>query len=116
MKFLLQKPITLTFSLVALSLTGCHNTQDTDNVVSERYVHKYGYALTKAEWQAKDYPGQVITLSRRWIDCNEHLRSRAAPWIDDSYLSPQPNGRILHPLQPRGKSQRDPVRRDGNTH
>ncbi len=62
MKFLLQKPITLTFSLVALSLTGCHNTQDTDNVVSERYVHKYGYALTKAEWQAKDYPGQVITL------------------------------------------------------
>lgn len=49
------------FALSALTLTGCKNNNQSDHVISERYIHKYGYALTKAEWEAKNYPGQVIT-------------------------------------------------------
>lgn len=44
-----------------LVLASCHkNTQD-NNVVSQRYVHKYGYAVSKNEFEERKYPGQVIT-------------------------------------------------------
>jgi antitoxin component YwqK of YwqJK toxin-antitoxin module len=48
--------------LLVLSLSGCNNccNQD-DNVVSERYIHKYGYAVSKQDWEEKNYPGQAIT-------------------------------------------------------
>jgi antitoxin component YwqK of YwqJK toxin-antitoxin module len=45
---------------LALALCGCNNDQD-DNVISQRYVHKYGYAVSQQEWETKNYPGQVIT-------------------------------------------------------
>lgn len=43
-----------------LLLTSCRQTSD-NQVVSQRFVHKYGYAVTKEEWNEKNYPGQVIT-------------------------------------------------------
>jgi antitoxin component YwqK of YwqJK toxin-antitoxin module len=54
----------LVFSLIALSLAGCKNGQEESSVVSQRYIHKYGYAVSKEEWDAKQYPGQVITTLR----------------------------------------------------
>ena len=46
---------------LTLFLAGCRsNTQD-NNVVSERYIHKYGYAVSKNEFEERKYPGQVIT-------------------------------------------------------
>lgn len=44
-----------------LALCGCNNNNDNDNVVSQRYIHKYGYAVSQEEWESKKYPGQVIT-------------------------------------------------------
>ena len=48
--------------LLCITLCGCkkENTQE-DKVISERYIHKYGYPLTKAEWEAKTCPGQVVS-------------------------------------------------------
>ncbi len=47
--------------LSLLSLCGCKNDEQDDNVISERYIHKYGYAVSKQDWEEKNYPGQVIT-------------------------------------------------------
>ncbi|MES2122740.1 MAG: hypothetical protein V4492_08205 [Chlamydiota bacterium] len=47
--------------LLSLLGTSCSDKSQEDSVISERYVHKYGYALSKAEWEAKNHPGQVIT-------------------------------------------------------
>lgn len=50
----------------ALALLACSCNKDTNSnqVVSQRYVHKYGYAVSQEEWASKNYPGQVIsTLS-----------------------------------------------------
>lgn len=44
-----------------LVLCGCHDKNSDDNVVSQRYVHKYGYAVSQGEWETKKCPGQVIT-------------------------------------------------------
>lgn len=49
------------FGLLGLLLYGCKNENKDDNVISERYIHKYGYAVSKEDWEEKNYPGQVIT-------------------------------------------------------
>lgn len=56
----------LTLSLAAIALLGMTACQDQNNdvVVMEKYVHKYGYTVSKEEWNAKKYPGQVITTMR----------------------------------------------------
>ncbi len=46
---------------MGLALCGCNNNNQDDNVISQRYIHKYGYAVSQEEWEAKNYPGQVIT-------------------------------------------------------
>ncbi len=47
--------------LANLLMFGCNKENQDDSVISERYVHKYGYAVTKQDWEEKNYPGQVIT-------------------------------------------------------
>ncbi len=42
-------------------LASCHKNNQESNVVSERYIHKYGYAVSKNEFEERKYPGQVIT-------------------------------------------------------
>lgn len=51
---------------VALSclLASCGSQQGTIQAVSTRYIHKYGYAVSKADWEKHRYPGQVITTLR----------------------------------------------------
>ncbi len=51
------------FTLGALSLLvcACQTKQKENEVVSQRYVHKYGYTVSQQEWESKNYPGQVIT-------------------------------------------------------
>jgi antitoxin component YwqK of YwqJK toxin-antitoxin module len=46
------------------AICGCQKSNNENNVVSQRYVHKYGYAVSKEEWEARNYPGQVITTQR----------------------------------------------------
>lgn len=58
------------FALLAsmgLMLYGCNDQQQNDSVVSQRYIHKYGYALTQQEWDSADYPGQVVTHLRNGV-------------------------------------------------
>ncbi len=54
-------PLLALLGLMNLLLLGCKNENQDDNVISERYVHKYGYAVSKQDWVEKNYPGQVIT-------------------------------------------------------
>src|ERR1700733_14297598 len=46
--------------LNSCSCNSCKRKQN-DEVLSQRYIHKYGYLVTKEEWEAKNYPGQVVT-------------------------------------------------------
>lgn len=42
-------------------LAGCQKTTTTASVISEQYLHKYGYAVSKQEWNEHFYPGQVVS-------------------------------------------------------
>lgn len=46
---------------IAFLACSCHKDNTNSQVVSQRYVHKYGYAVSQEEWASKNYPGQVIT-------------------------------------------------------
>lgn len=58
-------PVLLGFA--AAILFGCNNKEEPSSVVSKRYIHKYGYAVSQEEWEAHNYPGQVITTMRDGI-------------------------------------------------
>lgn len=54
-------------SLCSLTLlvSGCSKTKVNDSkIVSQKFVHKYGYSVPEEEWGKNKYPGQVITTLR----------------------------------------------------
>ncbi len=61
-----KRALTLT-SIVAVAFTLSSCTEDQKkpkNVISQRYIHKYGYDVSQDEWQTQQYPGQVLTTLR----------------------------------------------------
>lgn len=61
-KLLVSLPIA-----VGLVLAGCGGDNGSSQVISKRYIHKYGYAVSDSEWTANNYPGQVITTLRNGV-------------------------------------------------
>lgn len=57
----MKKQIYLVLGAVGVLLSSCGKDNQDNPVVSQRYVHKYGYAVSQEEWEANRYPGQVIT-------------------------------------------------------
>lgn len=52
------------FGVSLLLLSGCQENKKPNSVISKRYVHKYGYAVSQEEWETHNYPGQVVTAMR----------------------------------------------------
>ncbi len=59
----------LLLTCAGLLMFGCQNSNkdQNENVVSKRYIHKYGYDVSKEEWESTGYPGQVITTLRNGV-------------------------------------------------
>lgn len=51
----------------AVMACACQKQVKEDEVISQTYIHKYGYAVSKQEWQEKSYPGQVISSLRNGV-------------------------------------------------
>ena len=54
-------------ALGVLFTSGCFHGKKEEPVVAERFIHKYGYALTKEDWESNNYPGQVISMLRNGV-------------------------------------------------
>ena len=54
------KIIGYAFVCCVLCSCACKNNKEGD-VLSQRYIHKYGYLVSQEEWETNQYPGQVIT-------------------------------------------------------
>jgi antitoxin component YwqK of YwqJK toxin-antitoxin module len=64
--------VPLILSAAGLILSGCdHSSSSQSNqnneIVTQRFIHRYGYDVSKSEWESKDYPGQVITTLRNGV-------------------------------------------------
>ncbi len=58
----MQYKNSLILTLISLAMVGCNYNNSQKNVISRRYVHKYGYDVSSDEWQTAKYPGQVLTM------------------------------------------------------
>lgn len=54
----------LALGLVSLLIAGCGGDSNQKNVISQRYIHKYGYDVSRDEWNKEVHPGQVLTMLR----------------------------------------------------
>src|SRR3989344_6292707 len=63
----MRNSIYLTLGVIALLLASCERKQRENDVVSQRYIHKYGYAVSKDEFEDRKYPGQVVTLLKNGV-------------------------------------------------
>jgi antitoxin component YwqK of YwqJK toxin-antitoxin module len=59
----MKKSHFIVFPLIALTLMSCSDSEK-KQIISQRYVHKYGYDVSKEEWKAEVYPGHVLTTLR----------------------------------------------------
>ncbi len=68
----MKRLIPYSLTLISLLAVGCHKSDQNknDDVVSQRYVHRYGYDVSKEEWESTQYPGQVITTLRNGVTIN----------------------------------------------
>ena len=53
--------------VLTLLCTSCERKPQESDVVSQKYIHKYGYAVSKEEFDANHYPGQVITMLKNGV-------------------------------------------------
>ncbi|MBI5274633.1 MAG: toxin-antitoxin system YwqK family antitoxin [Chlamydiales bacterium] len=62
-------PVTVLLSAATLVFVGCNNKKKNpdEEVVSQRYIHKYGYDLSKNEWEEEEQPGQIVTTQRNGV-------------------------------------------------
>lgn len=52
-----------TFILISsLLLGGCFSGSGENSIISQKYVHKYGFDVSESEWEARDQEGQIVTL------------------------------------------------------
>jgi len=66
----MKKALIPALATLSLFITGCHDnsaSRPDQEVVSQRFIHKYGYDVSPDEWQSNHYPGQVITTMRNGI-------------------------------------------------
>lgn len=77
MELFMKYQVPLILTAAGLIFSGCDNTSRESNsnnneIVTQRFIHRYGYDVSKNEWESKDYPGQVITTYRNGVTltCN----------------------------------------------
>lgn len=55
--------------LAMLAFCSCNKSDNKNkkDVVTQRYIHKYGYDVSKDEWNANQFPGQVVTTLKNGV-------------------------------------------------
>lgn len=53
--------------LCALGITGC-STSSLPEIVSEKYVHKYGFEVSEEEWESRSQEGEHIALLQNGVE------------------------------------------------
>ncbi|MBI5273329.1 MAG: hypothetical protein HY861_05035 [Chlamydiia bacterium] len=63
----LMKRIPTLFSAAALLFSSCERSDSSDKIVSQQFVHKYGFDLSEEEWQQRSKEGRVISTLQNGV-------------------------------------------------
>lgn len=61
------------FPVMALALASCAGPAPSRDVVSQRYVHKYGLEVAMDDWQSRGQDGQVITTLKNGVKVTKNF-------------------------------------------
>ena len=53
--------------IAALIVASCQTNTSPDQIVSQKFVHKYGFDLTEQEWEQRAQEGQVISMQKNGV-------------------------------------------------
>jgi antitoxin component YwqK of YwqJK toxin-antitoxin module len=72
-----MKKLLTGYAVICVLLNGCscNSCNQRGDVLSQRYVHKYGYVVSQDEWEEQNYPGQVITSLENGVTVTETYES-----------------------------------------
>jgi len=48
-------------------ITSCQSNSSIDQVVSQTFVHKYGFETTEKDWEAREQDGQVVSMLKNGV-------------------------------------------------
>ncbi len=52
---------------ISAALASCQSNSSTDQVVSQTFVHKYGFDLSEREWEEREGDGQVVSTLKNGV-------------------------------------------------
>ena len=55
------------FALFCALLSSCQNNSALDQIVSQKYVHKYGFDVSEEEWEERAQDGQVVAMLKNGV-------------------------------------------------
>lgn len=58
-------------STLTVALSSCCSNCNQNNVVSQKYIHKYGFDLSKDEWEAREEEGKIVTFLENGVKYTE---------------------------------------------
>lgn len=76
--------------IIALATVFSACTSSYNNVVSQRYIHKYGFDVSKNEWNERESDGKVVTLLENGVKVTESFENGVLHG-PSSYTFPQSN-------------------------
>jgi antitoxin component YwqK of YwqJK toxin-antitoxin module len=63
----MRNALYLLVTVGSLFCSGCQQKRQENTIVSTKYIHKYGYAVSKNEFETRKYPGQVVSLLKNGV-------------------------------------------------
>lgn len=63
------------FLVAATIVTSCQNNSSLDQVISQTFVHKYGFETTEEDWEAREKDGQVVTVLKNGVKVTSSYES-----------------------------------------
>lgn len=61
-KYTIRSSSILSLLAASLLLGGCFSSDSGDGIVSQKFVHKYGFDVSESEWDAREKEGQIVTI------------------------------------------------------
>ncbi len=81
---------------LSLLLGGCFSSASDDSVVSQKFVHKYGFDVTPEEWEARDGDGQILEVLKNGVKI---VRSYENGALHGPTTYSFPNSTVIEKLQ-----------------
>jgi antitoxin component YwqK of YwqJK toxin-antitoxin module len=81
---------------ISLLLGGCFSNESANPIVSQQFVHKYGFDVTAQEWEARDGDGKIVETLKSGVQITRSYENGA---LQGPTTYTFPNSKVIEKLQ-----------------